>query len=88
MREFERIDRILLKVKRLWEFHPDQRLGQLLQNYIFGRGDIFFPEDDETEKILDGWLNELSRKTRVGKERTKQAKKRTRKEKASNVRSA
>ena len=35
MREKARIDRILKKLGQLWKEHPDQRLGQLLENYVF-----------------------------------------------------
>lgn len=54
------IDDILTLLERLWKKHPDQRLGQLLENYVFSggkRGDktsvkLFYQEDDITEKIL------------------------------------
>ena len=52
MRDPKRIKRILKEIETLWELVPDQRLGQLLQNYVFGRGDIFFQEDDKSEKII------------------------------------
>ncbi len=61
MREPERIDRILGKIRRLWHRYPDQRLGQLLENYVFPSGDLrgastawlFHQEDDGTEGHLD-----------------------------------
>ena len=48
------------KIKDLWYEHPDQRFGQLLENYIFTKGErgdntsvsLFNQEDDKTEKIL------------------------------------
>lgn len=60
MRDINRIERILNMLKELWNKYPDQRLGQLLENYVFfkgKRGDItslrlFYQEDDETENIL------------------------------------
>lgn len=60
MRELKRIDRILNLLGQLWKKSPDQRLGQLLENYVFfegQRGDktsvrLFYQEDDQTEKIL------------------------------------
>lgn len=62
MRDSSRIDRILEKLGILWKKYPDQRLEQLLENYIFFkgyRGDktsvaLFFQEDDETESLLKG----------------------------------
>jgi len=35
MRELERIDRVIEKVRKLWHKFPDQRLGQLMENYAF-----------------------------------------------------
>lgn len=35
MREEQRIERICHNLERLWKQHPDQRLGQLLENYVF-----------------------------------------------------
>ena len=61
MRNPERIDRILEKIKILWKKYPDQRLGQLLFNYTrFGTRaeklgtikDIFFYGDDSIESDL------------------------------------
>ena len=56
----KRIDRILNKIGVLWKQTPSERLGQLLENYVFiggKRGDrtscaLFFQEDDTTENIL------------------------------------
>ena len=66
MREKERIKRILNKLEQVWTKFPDQRLGQILENYIFFRGErgdqtsvrMFYQEDDDTEEILDFQLNE------------------------------
>ena len=58
MRDPERIPRILGLVEELWRHYPDQRLGQLLENYVFqhhairGSGCIFHIEDSETEARL------------------------------------
>ena len=53
MRDPKRIKRICKLIEKLWIKCPDQRLGQLLANYVFGHHtDIFFLEDDLTEKIL------------------------------------
>ena len=64
MRNPERIHEILEQLRSLWMEFPDQRLGQLLENYVFTngqRGDrtsclLFFQEDDDTKKILNKLL--------------------------------
>jgi len=69
MMELARIKRIISKLQKLWEKTPDQRLGQVLENYIFykgSRGDntscvLFYQEDDDTEKILDVRLKDEKR---------------------------
>jgi hypothetical protein len=61
MRDPERIDRILEKLGKIWKLVPDQRLGQILENYVFFRGErgdktsvaLFFQEDKDTEALLD-----------------------------------
>ena len=56
MREKARIKRICKALEKLWIQYPDQRLGQLLENYVFGRNtDIFHIEDD----IIEHRLKEL-----------------------------
>lgn len=63
MRELERIDRILELIRKKWKENSDQRLGQLLMNYIFGNiGDrhtafIFYQEDTITEQRLLANMN-------------------------------
>jgi len=57
MRDIERIDRIIEKLRTLWHQHPDWRMGQLFFN-LFGHTnwfnhDPFYVEDNEFEKILD-----------------------------------
>jgi hypothetical protein len=55
------IEQVLWALKNLWLQHPEQRLGQLLENYAFpitltkqgGRTALtFFQEDEETFKKL------------------------------------
>lgn len=66
MRDKERIDRILNKLGKVWKKYPNQRLGQLLENYIFFKGErgdktsfnLYLQRDTETEKILDLMLEE------------------------------
>lgn len=65
MREIERIDRILAKLSLLWHKHPDQRLGQVLENYVFGYivpSPLFHVEDDEIEDRIEAQTNILNRK--------------------------
>jgi hypothetical protein len=57
MRDPERIDRILGKLKTHWEEHPDMRLGQLLSNISPDfEQNPFYTEDDELEKEMDSYL--------------------------------
>ena len=58
MRDIKRIDKILNQLKHLWMRFPDQRLGQLLDNYIFGYkldSHLFHVED----YIVEDRLNEI-----------------------------
>jgi hypothetical protein len=57
MRDPNRIDLICDSIKALWKLHPDERLGQLMENYIFGcerqtKKCVFHIEDDQVEKTL------------------------------------
>lgn len=64
MRNKKRIKQILKQLEELWLQYQDQRLGQLLENYIFykgKRGDatsvaMFYQEDDITDAILKEYL--------------------------------
>lgn len=60
-RPLERIPMILDALKTIWEKYPDQRLGQLLENYVFldgSRGNdqtsikLYYQEDTKTLKNL------------------------------------
>lgn len=65
MRDPERIKEIIAELEKLWLRHPDYRLGQLLENFVFQRRVVsgsglmegimlFFQEDDVTlEKLRD-----------------------------------
>lgn len=58
MREFERIKRIIDLVTQLWTYDQSSTLGSLLEKWIWGdwietRGDIFYPEDVQTEQRLN-----------------------------------
>lgn len=57
MRDPERIPRMLDKLKQLWQLYPDQRLGQLIINYVTGDGPAaFYVEDDKAEARIDAQL--------------------------------
>lgn len=40
-------EEILEAVKRLWDKYPHYRFGQLLVNFGFGRGDVFYVNDGD-----------------------------------------
>jgi FPC/CPF motif-containing protein YcgG len=62
-------EKILELLKELWNRNTTQRLGQLLENYIFYQGErgdktsirLFHQQDEETLKILE-WLLEQYKK--------------------------
>lgn len=55
MRDKDRINIILLKLKRIWEENPDLRFGQLISNIYseLGYSDPFYVEDTELDNYLD-----------------------------------
>jgi len=60
-RDPERIDRILEKLGEIWKQQPDTRLGQLVSNLSAmanPKGDVYFTEDHDIEKVIDGQLEE------------------------------
>jgi len=66
MRDPDRIDRVCEKLRLLWHRYPDQRLGQLIENYVIPSGEMRGPltswlfqcEDDATEENLNKKLKE------------------------------
>lgn len=62
MRDPQRIDRILNLISTIWHKSPDLRLGQLLFIFADFVDDIFYYEDDKTEKLLEKTLEESSRR--------------------------
>lgn len=60
----ERIPKIIELLTRLWQKHPDQRLGQLIVNIvrmndgrIFTDGpDVFYIEDHDLVEVMEAWL--------------------------------
>lgn len=63
MRDPARIPEILARIQKVWEQHPDQRLGQLIENALReDDGDLFYVEDEilaSRVAELDGWLRAL-----------------------------
>ena len=63
MRDPYRIDVICENLRQLRYRFPDQRFGQLVDNYInLQQGDMFFQEDDETLMNIMNKLAELEQK--------------------------
>ena len=60
MRKLSRIKKILGMLEKLWNEYPEMRLGQLLENFVFVKGErgdatsvsLFYQGDDYTEAIL------------------------------------
>lgn len=62
MKDEEIKGKIIAKLATLWAQHQEQRLGQLLENYVFPMAELkyggrtaftFFQEDDETLRKLE-----------------------------------
>lgn len=56
-KRIQKIQKICKKLEKLWSQVPDQRLGQFLENYVFGHYleracCIFHFEDDQVEASL------------------------------------
>lgn len=72
MRDPKRISRICRKIEKLWNLYPDQRFGQLIENYVIpsnnARGAatcwIFYAEDEITEERLDKILEGIKKERR------------------------
>jgi hypothetical protein len=66
MRDPERIDRILEKIRIHWKKHPDQRFWQILFNanrYLYDEdmkvNDPYYIEDDKLEEVLTDYFNKV-----------------------------
>lgn len=67
MRNPKRINKIVVLLEKAWGLVPDWRLGQLVSNLLGpGPQDIFFPEDEEWEEMLNKFIQEND-KTRNNK---------------------
>jgi len=53
MRNPQRIDKVLAKIRDVWKTNPDLRLLQLLLNALPKDSMAYYLEDDELLKLLD-----------------------------------
>ncbi len=58
MRKKQRIKKILQLIGYIWKKNPDFRLMQLLGN-PFSQQDLYHLEDNDLEKILKRYYNEI-----------------------------
>ena len=60
MRDINRIRPLLNKLEFLWKLYPDWRFGQLVFNISrqLNTNDIFFPEDNKWEEVIDTMIDE------------------------------
>lgn len=61
MRDPQRIDKVLAKVREVWKTYPDLRLLQLLINTLPAGNDGFYIEDDELLKRIDAQYYDLEK---------------------------
>lgn len=72
VRDPDRIDHVIEKVREIWKKYPDLRLGQLLDNAVvmhtlpIGQNHIFLVEDEELVKALDGLEERLKERDHEG----------------------
>jgi hypothetical protein len=65
MRDPERIDRMIGKLRIIWKKNPDWRLGQLISNINYQvqmntvRNDCFYTED----YVIEGIIDKMNRKS-------------------------
>lgn len=58
MRDINRIDRILDRLKTLWKKYPDLRLGQLILNVINDPA-LYYIEDEELIDLLEEYYDNI-----------------------------
>lgn len=58
MRDINRIDLILDRLKTLWKKHPDLRLGQLILN-VLQDPVLYYVEDEELVELLEKFYNNI-----------------------------
>ena len=57
MRDINRIDEVLDKIKTIWKNNPDLRLGQLISNVLQDPA-LYYCEDDMLVKYLEDYYEE------------------------------
>lgn len=64
MRDPQRIDRIINKLRDYWKIYPDLRFNQLIDNILCkNKIDTFYLEDDEFEQMINLKIVELVKET-------------------------
>lgn len=58
MRDINRIDLILDRLKTLWKKHPDLRLGQLILN-VLQDPTLYYVEDEKLVELLEKFYNNI-----------------------------
>lgn len=58
MRDINRIDLILDRLKTLWKKYPDLRLGQLILNVLQDPA-LYYIEDEELVELLEEFYNNI-----------------------------
>lgn len=58
MRDINRIDLILDRLKTLWKKHPDLRLGQLILNVLQDPA-LYYVEDEKLVELLEKFYNNI-----------------------------
>ena len=58
MRDINRIDLILDRLKTLWKKYPDLRLGQLILNVLQDPA-LYYVEDEELIELLEKFYNNI-----------------------------
>jgi len=59
MRDPKRIKQICNKLQDLWERYPDMRFTQLLTNFVYTDGKLFWSQEDD---FIIEQLNEITRR--------------------------
>lgn len=66
MRDINRIERMLNKLKEIWTGVPDWRFAQLLSNFFYQNDHLpFYQEDEDLEKRIDFVLDQMKNKGKM-----------------------
>ncbi len=76
MRDPKRIKRVCRLLEEVWSHFPQQRMGQLLLNFVFGSygrdHHIYNKEDDEVEQILKLFMEKFNEFKELPKQEKKE----------------